>query len=105
MLVSLLNNFYYIVVLAIAANKADLYEHEEIEEGIGREFADQVGAIFRYTSAKNSSGIDELFSSIGDKILNPQKKEEESIQQAPKDKKVILYNSPKDKPKEGGCCK
>lgn len=94
-----------ITVLAIAANKADLYEHEEIEEGIGREFAEQVGAIFRYTSAKNSSGIDELFSSIGDKILDPQKKQAEVSQQTTKDKKVILYNTPKDKAKEGGCCK
>ncbi len=62
------------------------------------------GAIFRYTSAKNSSGIDELFESIGNKLLDPQ----QSKTSEPKGKKepnVILYNEKdKKKVKKEGCC-
>lgn len=42
----------------MAANKSDMYENEEVEEQAGRGFAKDSGAIFKYTSAKNASGID-----------------------------------------------
>jgi 50S ribosomal subunit-associated GTPase HflX len=92
------------LVIAIAANKADLYEHEEVDEGEGRNFAEVNGAIFRYTSAKNSSGIEELFESIGNKLLDPQQTKAEP-KSGKKEPNVILYND-KDKKKEKkeGCC-
>ena len=50
--------FFYIV-LAIAANKSDLYDYEDVvSEEEGRSFAKQVNAIFLETSAKSSIGID-----------------------------------------------
>ena len=57
------------VIIAIAANKIDLFEREEVEEKIAREFALKENAIFMMTSAKNKNGIDELFSSIANKIF------------------------------------
>lgn len=46
------------IFLGIAANKIDLYEYQEVSEDTGRELAEQYNAVFRQTSAKNSSGID-----------------------------------------------
>ena len=57
-------------ILAVVGNKNDLYEIRQIEDE-GKNFAKSIGAIFQYTSAKNSSGIKELFNKIGEKIFNP----------------------------------
>ena len=75
-------------LIAIAANKGDLYEEEQIEEEVGRNFAKDIGAIFRYTSAKNSSGIDELFKSIGQKLIDPNIKETGKIEKEVNDGKI-----------------
>ena len=57
------------LVLAIAANKSDLYEQRQVDNSEGEEFSESVDAIFAETSAKNDSGIDILFDNIGQKIL------------------------------------
>ena len=58
------------VLFAVVANKSDLYEHREIPDDDGEDFAKKIGAIFVATSAKNDSGIIELFDSIGQRLLN-----------------------------------
>jgi hypothetical protein len=57
--------------LAIAGNKNDMYEHEEVEESEGKELAKEIGAIFQRTSAKESTGVDDLFIKLGKKFINP----------------------------------
>ena len=63
------------IVLAIAGNKADKYDNEEVPEQEAREFAESIGAIFRLTSAQNNSGIDELFEDLAKKYLDNQNQE------------------------------
>ena len=60
------------IVIAIAANKCDLYEYEEIGNEELQEYANSIGAIYKQTSALQSSGINDLFDNIGYKILSPQ---------------------------------
>lgn len=62
---------YVIKVFGIAANKSDLYETEEVDEQMGRAFAKEINAIFRLTSAKNSSGVEDLFRNIGNRYIDP----------------------------------
>ena len=58
--------------MAVAANKSDMYEYEEVEEKEGMAFAKQHKAIFQTTTAKETNGsIDLLFKNIGKKFLNP----------------------------------
>ena len=59
------------IVLAVAANKSDLIDTEQVDEKTGRAFAKEIGAIFKSTSAKNQKGIEELFKYIGNKYLDP----------------------------------
>ena len=59
------------VIIAIAANKCDLYEEKEISDEEGEEFAKSKDAFFAFTSAKNDSGITNLFENIAMKILEP----------------------------------
>ena len=54
--------------MGIAANKFDLFNQQEVKEEEGRKFAEEIGAVFQSTSAKESVGIDGLFHDIGEKI-------------------------------------
>ena len=48
-----------------------MYEHEEITEEQGKQLAKELGAIFQKTSAKESTGVEDLFVKIGKKFINP----------------------------------
>ena len=48
-----------------------MYEHEEVEENEGKALAKELGAIFQKTSAKESTGVEDLFTKIGKKFVNP----------------------------------
>ena len=61
------------IILALAANKSDCYENEEISLEEGKDLAKQMNAIFMSTSAKLKHGIEELFQIIGQKLINPEK--------------------------------
>ena len=61
------NNSPNDIVIAIAANKSDLYESEEVNEEEAINYAKSVGVIFFETSAMNSSGIDDLFNAVAPK--------------------------------------
>lgn len=98
-------------IIAIAANKGDLYEEEQVEESVGRNFAKEIGAIFRYTSAKNSSGIDELFKAIGGKLIDPNfqeggKVEKDFEQEKNRGQSISLNkkNHTSNEKKESKCC-
>ena len=58
-------------MLAIAGNKDDMYENEEVDEKEAKNLANEMNAVFQKTSAKESHGVEDLFIKIGEKILNP----------------------------------
>ena len=55
----------------MAANKSDLFDKEQVPEAEARNYASQIGAVFKLTSACTATGIEELFKSIGCKFLDP----------------------------------
>ena len=59
------------LIIAIAANKCDLYDNEEVKEEEGREFAEKIGAFYKLTSASSNQGIEELFKTVGNRFLDP----------------------------------
>lgn len=67
----------------MAANKSDLIEKEQVNEGEARKYAKEVGAIFKLTSACTAAGIEELFRSIGCKLLNPNYTDDDEGQSKP----------------------
>ena len=117
------------VIIAVAANKSDLYEDKKVTDEEGEEFAKDKKAIFASTSAKNDSGIKVLFDNIAQKILDPnfdfaaneEKKKAEykkkKMQEAKQNNQDANPNAPssnkkgvqlkaedkKEKKKKGGC--
>ena len=81
------------LILAVVANKNDLYEEREVEDEVGEEFANQIGAIFGSTSAKEDSGVTALFDNIGRKILDPSF---DYIEEEKKKKKEYKKNKEKE---------
>ncbi len=58
-------------ILALVANKYDLYNNNAIEDKEAKEWAEKIGAIFQWTSAKTNLGVNLLFENTGKKLLNP----------------------------------
>ena len=94
------------IILAIAANKSDDYEHENVTLKEGKELAQEINAIFRSTSAMLSHGIEELFKSIAEKFINPSLNyHEPSISKEEEFRKNIkIQNSKKEKREQKKCC-
>ena len=61
------------IILAIAGNKSDLFEQQEVSEKEVKKFAESIGAIFKLTSCKENIGINELFYECGKKYLEVNK--------------------------------
>ena len=104
-------------ILAVVANKNDLYNDQKISDEMGQKFADDIGAIFQSTSALSDSGIEVLFDNIGKKLIDPEydykdlekkakikyekKLKGEKIEES--EKKVKLGNI-NENTKKRGCC-
>ena len=82
-------------IVAIAANKSDLFEKEQVPETEARAFAKDIGAIFRLTSAYTAAGIEDLFRAIGSKYLDPNFVDEEKKTMAKKTKNTVTLNKDK----------
>ena len=99
------------VIFAIAANKSDLYENEEVNEEDVKNFAKSIDAIYVQTSACNNAGIDTLFQFIGMKYLDSSfnylesDKQQEQYLQEYKDgrKRIKLNDKANQKEEEKGC--
>ncbi len=89
------------LVLAVAANKVDLYENEQVEESYGREFADDIGAYFKYTSAKLNSGVEDLFKELGKRVLMSNNFKKTSLKDSGD---IIKINDNKKDKKKKKCC-
>jgi small GTP-binding protein len=109
-------------LLGLVANKYDLYNSQQVSKEEGMELANEIGAIFQYTSAKSGEGINSMFKNLGRKYLDPKydyqeadkiaqenyrkKKEEEEKRKKERNKrrgaKLDIQNN--NKAKKGGCC-
>ena len=89
------------IVIGIAANKCDLYDNEQVSEDEARKFADEIGAVFKLTSANTNTGIEDLFKTIGCKVLDPNYSEDDESNQK---KMKIKIDNDKTKKKKKGCC-
>ena len=72
--IQVINNFLilkYFIVFALIGNKDDMYKNQCVDDDEAKHLAKEINAIFLKTSAKECKGINELFSIIGKKILNP----------------------------------
>ena len=85
-------------LMAVVANKSDLYPDQKVNNKDGKEFAEKINAIFQTTSAMSDTGINTLFENIGKKIIMPdydyknkaKKNYSKKIEKENKEKKIKL---------------
>ena len=101
------------IILAVAANKSDLIDHEAVDEEQARKFAEDLGAIFVSTTATQIDPVNDLFIQIAKKYTGSNEikiKEDDDAQEQPNtdDKKgtVKLTNEKSNEKigKKKGCC-
>ena len=108
-------------IIAIVANKSDLYNSSQVDENEAKEYAKSINALYQLTSAKSNVGINSLFDNIGQKYFDPnydfnavdnkekeeyQKKKEETKQKKKEPKGMKITNETagqKEKKKKGFC--
>ena len=56
-------------VFGLAGNKKDLFQKEEVEEEEGEKKAEEIGALFKLTSAKTGSGINDFMQKLLEEYL------------------------------------
>jgi len=84
------------IIMALAANKSDLYEYEEVTNDELVEYAKSINALYKQTSALKGSGINELFNMIGEKILSSENIEEIKAKEINDNRKIRLESSLRD---------
>ena len=105
-------------LLGLVANKCDMYDQQQVSTENGMKLANDIGAVFQYTSAKSGVGINSLFENLGRKYLDPtfdyqaadktamekykKKKEEEKKRHKDKNNRGVKLDFNKNKKK--GCC-
>ena len=92
------------IVIGIAANKCDLYDNEQVSEDEARNFANEIGAVFKLTSASTNQGIEELFKGVGCRVLDPNYSDDSDNSEKKKDSNIKLDEKNTDKKKRTGCC-
>ena len=88
------------IVIGIAANKCDLYDNEQVSEDEARNFANEIGAVFKLTSASTNQGIEELFKGVGCRVLDPNYSDDSDNSEKKKDSNIKLDEKNTDKKKK-----
>ena len=95
------------IILGVAGNKCDMYEKEEVNENEAKEFAEKIGAFFEITSAKNNTGITDLFMNAANRFVDPNYKGnsgEGKDQGEQGDENIKLDDKQNKKEKKRSCC-
>lgn len=83
-------------VMAIAGNKVDLQSSNQVPYEEVIQYAKSIGAIFKYTSAKDGKGVEELFTDIIQKVIE----EDNTIRELKKSQRLSRRGVPEKKK----CC-
>lgn len=94
-----IGNFVLIIVLAVVGNKIDRYDEEEVEYQLAKEYASEIGALFKLVSAKEGKNVADLFTAVADQVVK--KQSEGEVKEGNKGKGKGFGKTKKEKKK---CC-
>ena len=97
------------IQLTIAGNKTDLERQRVVSRQDASEYAESVGAHYAETSAKQNRGLDELFSTMGKRLLAAKATASTSTSGASGGKSrapsmVLIDDDPPSSSTSRGCC-
>ena len=101
------------IILAMAGNKSDLYQYEEVKSSEVKKFAKEINAIYKSTSAKEGKGIEDLFTLIAKHFVLPKEELIDNMSKSEKKKlkrerlnsfKIDNEESKNEEVVSSGCC-
>ena len=91
------------IILGVAANKADLYKNAVITDEQGKQYAKEIGAIWRSTSCLlDDCGIDYLVDELFEKYIEEKRLKKTGSFNIPE--RVVLNNKAYENDKKSVCC-
>ena len=87
------------IIIGIAANKSDLYQNEEVNINDAKNFAFEINAIYKETSAKYFESINSLINDMIFKFIEKSENDDKL------DENNISVVSEDNEKKKNGCCK
>ena len=57
------------IIFGIAGNKIDKYEEEKVDQNVVNEYCKSIDALFKTTSAKQNTCIDDIFQELGKRFI------------------------------------
>ena len=94
-----LKNFWYSyvtsavgkeIIFGIAGNKSDLYENEQVKVSDAQQFANEIGAVFKETTAKNYEAITSLIEEMSSKYIQQSSNENKNENE---NEKIVIGKS------------
>jgi GTPase SAR1 family protein len=100
---------FTILVIAVVGNKTDLADSSQLDIKEAVELGQTVNAVVRFTSAKEDTGVKDVFNILCDRIEDSESNRVQSSQSVGRQKKggtkIIVDPKPVTKDGGGGCCK
>ena len=90
------------IIFGVAGNKIDLYEEEKVDQNQVLKYCESIDAIFKTTSAKQNTSIDDIFQELGKKFIKSDLFKSMSSKNNDDNKKLNLNEG--DNKKKKGCC-
>ena len=75
-------------IFGLAGNKKDLFQNEQVEEEEGQKKAEEIGAIFKLTSAKTGVGINDFMQKLLEEYIEKRGPKEEIKNENENTKKI-----------------
>mmetsp|Transcript_24820 Transcript_24820/g.25448 ORF Transcript_24820/g.25448 Transcript_24820/m.25448 type:complete len:201 (-) Transcript_24820:297-899(-) len=86
------------IAIAVAGNKADLEDQREIESVTASAYAQEIGAMYLETSAKDDLNVHDIFVQLSQRLPPPPEVDSNVI------KATSALNQPSTQSSSGGCC-
>eukprot|EP01097_Dermamoeba_algensis_P002516 TRINITY_DN199_c0_g1_i5.p1 TRINITY_DN199_c0_g1~~TRINITY_DN199_c0_g1_i5.p1 ORF type:complete len:202 (+),score=37.91 TRINITY_DN199_c0_g1_i5:98-703(+) len=90
------------IIIAIAGNKLDLEHERRVNVEDAKSYAQSIDAFWTETSAKDNTGIEEMFSSICQQLI--QKKKQSGSLTTDESRSSLPLSQNNNQPPPGGCC-
>eukprot|EP00128_Syssomonas_multiformis_P010200 Colp12_sorted_trinity150504_noHs@1162 len=88
------------IAIAIAGNKADLHQAREVDQEMAIAYAEEIGALYLETSAKDDTNVQDIFVKLSYRLPQPQTSDT-SVIRATSNKGANQNNAAQS---SGGCC-
>jgi len=93
------------ITIVIAGNKIDLEKNRAVNEQEAIAYAQSVGANHFHTSAKANRGLDDVFNTLSQKMLERKGAGGGKAGSSSANKqKLVIVDTPEPEKKSGGCC-